>query len=448
MIAGPLMVSFLFASMLLLIVMIVKLHIHPFLSLLFVSLFFGLISGIGVDQTLDILLDGFGSIMGSIGIVIVAGIIIGEVLSTTGGARRIASSVLNLIGTRRSVLGANVSGAIVSVPVFSDSGFVLLNPIIRSLSSVGKVPYTSLATALMAGLMTAHVLIPPTPGPIAGAELLGANLGKFALYAVAVAIPIVVVTSLWANSRFVAKKYPQVVAEEEVELQPGDPDTTRTASHEPSLFCSFLPIVVPIALIIGHSISEQFISDDVLFGRILVFVGSPTIALLIGVILAFTLPRKLGADVTNTLVSKAIEKGANILLITSAGGAFGSILQETNVGEFVGEAISESGFPAFLIPFLIAAMTVTAVGSSSVAITTASAIVMPLLDDLNLSPELALLSVSVGSLTVIHANASLFWIVGKMGNMDLKQSYWAITVTSLIMGITGIVSVGLLSVVI
>ncbi len=448
MIAEPLMVAALFASMLLLILMIVKLHIHPFLSLLFVALFFGLVSGIGVTQTLDTLLEGFGQIMGSIGIVIVAGIIIGEVLTVTGGARQIADSILNRIGKKRSVLGTNVSGSIVSVPVFSDSAFVLLNPIIRSLSKVGKIPYTSLATALMAGLMTTHVLVPPTPGPIAGAEILGADLGKFTLYALAVAIPIVVVTSLWANSRFVTKKYPAVITNEEVESQPAEVETTPTVGQEPSLLRSFLPIIVPITLIVGHSISDQFISNEIFLAQLLLFIGSPTIALLIGVVLAFTLPKKLGAQVTDTWVSKAIEKSANILLITGAGGAFGSILQKTNVGEFIGEAISGSGFPAFLIPFLIAAMTVTAVGSSTVAITTASAIVLPLLGDLSLSPELALLSVSVGSLTVIHANASLFWIVGKMGDMDLKQSYWAITLTSLIMGITGIVCVGLLSLVI
>ncbi|MCM3714380.1 GntP family permease [Halalkalibacter oceani] len=442
MVAQSWIAFWLLICMFFLIFMIVKMKIHPFLSLLFVSIFFGLASGLGIEQTLDTILNGFGSILGSVGIVIVSGIIIGEILTATGGAKKIAQFILGIIGKKKSTLGTNVSGAVVSIPVFSDSGFVLLNPIIKSLSKVGNIPYVSLATALMAGLMTTHVLIPPTPGPIAGAELLGADLGKFTIYALIVAIPIVIVTTLWANSKFLTRKYPKIMVEEDLEQSD---ESEKTIVHTPSTFRSFLPIIVPIILIIGQSFSSQFLSGDSLLISIIIFIGSPPIALLIGVLLAFLLPKKLDGEVTDTWVSNAIEKSANILLITAAGGSFGSVLKETNIGEFLGGEVLALGFPGFLIPFIIAALTVTAVGSSTVAITTASAIVMPLLGDLGISPELALLAVAVGSLTVIHTNASLFWMVGKMGGMDLKQSYWAVTFTTLIMGITGIIAVGILS---
>lgn len=442
MVTGPLLVALFVVSLVVLIFMISRFRIHAFLSLIFISIALGLATKMKPTDVIKTVTDGFGGLMGSIGIVIIAGVIIGEVLEITGGAQKIADFVLRIVGAKRTVLATGFTGAIVSIPVFCDSGYVILNPVIRALSAAGKIPYMSLATALMAGLLTTHALVPPTPGPIAAAGILGADLGKVVLYGIITAIPIVVVSAAWANSRFLKQMYP-AVAEEVPAEELGK--YKEIVAKAPSTFMSFLPIVVPIILIVVQSFSKQWIDQKSLTAAVINFIGTPAVALLLGVLLSWLLPTKINGQVTDTWVTTAMEKSVNILLITAAGGAFGKILQATQIGDYLGQLIISAGVPAFLVPFLISALSVTAQGSATVALLTTSAIIQPLLGTLGLSPELAVLAIAVGSFTVVHSNGSYFWVVSKLGNMNLKQSYWAVTFTTLVMGITGIVTVAIMS---
>lgn len=427
-------------SISLLVFLISKLRLHAFLSLLLVSLFMGIASGISPMEVTATIAKGFGGIMGYIGIVIVCGVIIGEILEVTGGAQKIADSILKAVGKKRSALATNMTGAVVSIPVFCDSGFVILNPIIKAISRAGKVPYMTLVIALMGGLLTTHAFVPPTPGPIAAAGILGAEIGTVLIYGLIATVPVSICVILWATSPFIRNRFPEI-ATLEVEDLAKEEEFKDVVREAPSTFLSYLPILIPIALIVIQSFTKSFIDQESTFATILNFVGTPFVALLIGTGFSFLLPSKLNKTVTEHWVSTALQKSADILLITAAGGAFGKILQLAGVGELLGGFILDAGIPVILVPFLVASLSVIAQGSATVALLSTAAIVQPMLGMLGLSPELAVIAIAAGSFTGVHSNGSYFWVVSKMAGFDLKKSYVAVTVTTVIMGLSSFATI-------
>ncbi|HHW11372.1 MAG TPA: GntP family permease, partial [Firmicutes bacterium] len=241
----------------LLMVMISKLRIHAFLSLLIVSLLLGVAGGLSLTDVATMVAQGFGGTMQNIGIVIICGVIIGEILEVTGGAQKIADSLLRLVGIKRAPLATALTGGVVSIPTFCDSGFVILNPVIKALSRVGKIPYMTLVMALMTGLLTTHSLVPPTPGPIAAAGILGADVGKVMIYGLIVSIPVILGTLLWCNSTYVRKKYPEIAEADSDDLAANE-QFKEVVKHAPSTFMSYLPIVLPIILIVVRSFVLQY----------------------------------------------------------------------------------------------------------------------------------------------------------------------------------------------
>lgn len=444
MLTGPALIFVFVISIAALVIIISKFKLNAFLALILVAIFMGLASGMSPADVAKTVTEGFGGLMGSIGIVIVCGVIIGEVLEATGGAQKIADSILKFVGKDKSTLATGVTGAIVSIPVFCDSGYVILTPIIKALSRAGKIPYMSLSIALMAGLLTTHAFVPPTPGPIAAAGILGADLGKVVLYGLIASIPVVIVSTMWANSKFIRSRYPEIAEESEEDLKKLQ-EYKEIVAKAPSTFMSYLPIIVPIILIVIQSFSKQMIDQKSAAAAIINFIGTPFIALLVGTGLSFLLPTKLNGTVTETWVSIAMEKSAVILLITAAGGAFGKVLQTTKIGDLLGQGILDAGIPFIILPFVISSLSVIAQGSATVALLTTAAIVKPLLATMHMSPELAVLAIAAGSFTGVHSNGSYFWVVSKLSKFDLKQSYIAVTVTTIIMGVVGFLSVLVMS---
>ena len=436
--SGPLMLAIIVVMILFLILLVSKVRLHAFLALIVVSVLMGLLCGMPAMEVVDAVTAGFGGLMTHIGIVIALGVIIGEILEATGGAEKIAYSVLRLVGKDRSPLAMGIAGGIVSIPVFCDSGFVILTPIWRAISRVGKVPVMTLATALMAGLLTTHVFVPPTPGPIAAAGILGADLGKVVAYGLIVSVPVILVSVLWANSKFLKNKFPRYITEEETA-----PVETKTRAKTPSTFMSYVPIILPIILIVAQSFGKEYLPEGSL-RTVLAFIGHPAIALLIGTGIAFTIAPNT-VEVRDNWVGRALEKATVILMVTAAAGSFGKVLTLTGIGDYLGEAMSGWGLPGVLLPFLISAFILTAQGSATVALLTTSSIVAPLLTSLGISPEIAVLAIAAGAVTVVHANGSYFWVVAKFSDMDIGEGYWSVTLTTLIMGITGFVSVAILS---
>ncbi len=435
-------VFLLILSIILLMVLITKLKVHAFFSLLLVSLIVGVAAGLPLADVATMVAAGFGGTMQNIGIVIICGVIIGEILEHTGGAQKIADSIIKLIGIKRAPLATGVTGGIVSIPTFCDSGFVILNPVIRALSRSGKIPYMVLVTSLMCGLLTTHSLVPPTPGPVAAAGILGADIGKVMLYGLIVSVPVILGTLLWCNSKYIRRKYP--------ELAPADETMTTEEFDEkvknaPSTFMSYMPIVIPIILIVVRSFTNLYANPELLWVEIINFIGTPYIALMIGALFCFLLPKKLTSEVTDTWITSAIKGSAEIVLITGIAGSFGKVLQGTGVGDVLANMISKLNLPSVILPFLISAIILIAQGSATVALTTTSAIILPLLSALNISPELAVIAIAGGSFCGVLPQGSYFWCVTKLAGYDIKKGYVAVTATTFIMGAVAFVSILVLS---
>ena len=397
--------------------------------------------------------DGFGGILGYIGLVIVFGTIIGLILEKTGAAIVMAETVIKVLGPRFPTLTMSIVGAVVSVPVFCDSGYIILNSLKESLAERLKVSSVAMSIALATGLYATHTFVPPTPGPIAAAGNLGleSNLGLVIMVGVVVTTVAVLAGWLWSN-RFLDATPDNIDALDAVAV-PDNMKTRDDYSKLPSATMAFLPIIVPIVLICLSSIANL---PSTPFGSgiltdILIFIGNPLTALLIGLFLSFLL---INTDQKTQQISDSISQGlvvaAPILLITGAGGAFGAMLKVTPIGDYLGTTLSALGLGIFM-PFIVSAALKTAQGSTTVALVTTSAMVAPLLGQIGLDSELGrvfcVMAIGAGAMTVSHANDSFFWIVSQFSRMSVAQAYKAHSMATGIQGVTSIIFIWLLTLV-
>ncbi|HBT15942.1 MAG TPA: gluconate transporter, partial [Firmicutes bacterium] len=402
----------------------------------------GLAAGMEANAIISAITSGFGGTLGSIGIVIAAGTIIGFILEKSGAALVMANSIIKLVGESRSALAMAFTGGIVSIPVFCDSGFVILSPLNRSLAARSKQSLSVYAIALSLGLYATHVFVPPTPGPIAAAGTLNADLGIVILLGLVVSIPSILAGYLFAKV-FASKIY--------IDPKPETaPHATAKPEELPSVAKSFAPILVPVILIALKSIADY---PSKPFGTgwvktLFSFIGNPNTALIIGIFLAFLTVKKLTHVVTNDWVTEGMKDAGLIILITGAGGALGSVLRATPINTYLGEVLGGAQL-GLLLPFLLSAAIKTVQGSSTVAIITTASIISPALGALGLAsgagPALAVLAIGAGSMTVSHANDSYFWVVAQFSDMSVPQAYKLQTLGTLVEGVVGIISVIVLS---
>ena len=330
-----------------------------------------------------------------------------------------------------------------SIPVFCDSGFIILNSLKKALAKRAGVTITSMAVALATGLFATHVLVPPTPGPIAAAGNIGAAdyLGTIILIGLLVAIPATLVGYIWAKK--VGSKI-HVPADDEPTLD--YEEIIKSFGKMPSTFKSFLPIVLPIVLI-GIGSAAALIGDpDAGLNLALRFLGSPTVALLIGVFASFLLLPELSETTLTDWIGDSLKDAAPILLITGAGGSFGTVIKNSGVGDLIQEmdlSAFSSGAVFLIVPFLIAAALKTAQGSSTTALVITSTLIAPLLPTLGIEGAvplaLVVMAIGAGAMTVSHVNDSFFWVVTQYSGLKLPQAYKAMTMSTLLMGITTIV---------
>lgn len=416
-----------------------KLKVHPFLALLAAAFLFGLFTGMPLDKIIESVNTGFGGTIGNIGIIIVAGIIIGAFLENSGGAQTLASFVLKLVGQKRVHTAMGVIGYIVSIPVFADSGFVILSSLNKALTRKAKLSIAGTAIALSLGLTASHTMVPPTPGPIAAAGIVHADLGMVILIGFVTSVFGLIVSILF--SIYIGKKiYVAPNAENETEnVQPG-------IKYQPTVLKSFLPILIPIVLIVLRSIADfpTHPFGEGQFYAFLGFIGHPVVALFIGVIISFILPEKFSKEMLSTSgwVGDALKSAAIIILITGAGGAFGKVLQNSDMATLLGDNLRATGFGLWL-PFVIAAAIKTAQGSSTVAIITAASIVSPLLGSMGLDTEIskamAVIAIGSGAAVVSHANDSFFWVVTQMSGMNINQGYRTHSLGTIILGFSSMI---------
>ncbi len=428
-------ITLLLVSVLIIILLTVKYNVHPFLALLCAALFFALLSGMSLDTIVNLVNDGFGITLGKIGIVIVLGVIIGAFLEHSGGAYKLAEVVLSLIGRKRVHAAMGIVGYIVSIPVFADSGFIILNPLNKSLTKRAGLSIVGTATALILGLMITHVLVPPTPGPIAAAGIIGADVGLVMLVGLVIGMLSLVVAVVYCK-KMGAKYY----------IDPNPEVTEETIQEKmkqaPGAFKSFLPILIPILLIIGKSVMEFNLTEGQEpsgLVNLISFVGSPIIALIIGMLFSFLLPKKWDKEMLSTTgwVGKALADASNIILITGAGGVFGTILQNSGIADTLADSLSGANLGIWL-PFLLCAAIKTAQGSSTVALITTASIIAPLLVTMGFTTEmdkaLVVAAIGAGAMVVSHANDSGFWILTQFSGIDVKTGYKVYTLGTLVVG--------------
>ncbi len=433
----------LFVSVLFIILGTTKLKLHPFIVLLFASYLAGAMAGLPIEKIATTIATGFGNIMAYIGIVIILGTIIGVILEKSNAAIKLAELVIKMVGKRFPGLAMSIIGYIVSIPVFCDSAFVILSSLRKSLvAKTGKSSVT-LSIALSTGLYASHTFVPPTPGPIAAAGNLGLEnqLGLVILFGMVVAAFAMFTGYLWAS--YVGKKYTtsEIIQEESI--------ISESELKLPSATKSLLPILVPIVLIAVRSIAtypSQPFGEGFLF-TFFNFTGQPINALLIGFLLSFFLFPKFNKETLTGWIGDGISAAAPILLITGAGGAFGTILKETQIGEILGNLLAGYQLGIFL-PFIIASAFKTAQGSTTVALVATSAIIAPLLSTIGLDSlygkVLAVMATGAGAMTISHANDSFFWVVTQFSGIDVKTGYKTHTLATLIQGVSSMVLIYLL----
>lgn len=417
-----------------------KLKVHPFLALLLAAILIGFLGGLNSTDVIEKLSEGFGNTLKSVGIVIACGTIIGTFLEHTGGASIIASRVMKLVGEKKSPLAMSITGFIVSIPVFCDSGFVILSTVNKALSRKTGISLAVLAVALSTGLYTTHVFVPPTPGPLAAAGTLEADIGLVLIWGLVVSVPTAGAGLLWAL--FYASRFSIVPNEIP---QSGDEES----QHEGNAIRAFTPLLAPLLLITLKSVADSPaapLGDGTLRSTIQ-FVGNPVIALLTGVLLVVGLRKQHSPDTALRWVSEGLMNAGSIILITGAGGAFGSILRATGIADDFAEGMADWHL-GIVLPFLIAALLKSAQGSSTVAIITAAALMAPLLVPMDLTAPnakaLVVLAIGAGSMTVSHFNDSYFWVVSQFSEMNAETALRCHTVATLLQGITGIVTIVIL----
>lgn len=425
-----------FLALAIILIAIVKFDVHPFLALFGTAIIYGLLAGMPGELILQSISEGFGGVLGSIGLLILLGVIMGTFLEKTGGAIVIAEKILLWIGEKSVTTAMLVSGYILSIPVFGDSVFIMMNPISKSLSLKGKTPYAATTIALALGATASHSLVPPTPGPIATAGIMEADLGMVIFWGFLISL-ITLIPSYFFIKKFVSK-IPLKPKLAEVEVD----NSQRTF---PSAFQSFLPITVPLVLIILASIAKYPSKPlgEGMFYPVIQFIGSPVIALFLGVFLTFLLPKKFDKRLLSASgwFGEAILIAAPVILITGAGGIFGKMLQNSGIGEMVSTNMSNASWGIFL-PFIIAFSLKTAQGSSTVAMITTASIVAPLLGSLGLDSEtmrvFAVLATGAGAIAISHANDSFFWAVTQLSGLTIKQGNQSHSLGTLIMSLTAI----------
>ncbi|AKA33712.1 GntP family permease [Flagellimonas lutaonensis] len=413
----------------------VKFKLNPVFSLILAALISGFLLGLTPQQMMVQIGEGFGKTLSGIGLVIAFGSVIGIFLEKTGSTKVLTDTILKWVGFKRSPLAINLAGFVVSIPVFCDSGFIILSSLNKTLSKKSGLPVLFFAIALASGLYAAHVFVPPTPGPLAAAAILEADLGTVLILGLLVAIPVSLTGYFWA--RFVSGYIKTT--------NPGDDKilTIEEATARPTALQAFLPLVVPLVLIALKSVANyptKPVGEGILF-QFTDFVGNPIVALLFGVFLAFSLGRKHPSKERNEWIVEALKQAGLIVLITGAGGAFGAILRTVDFAAIL-DLSTTSGVGGLLICFGIAAALKTAQGSSTVSIITTAAIAAPLLSTFGLvsvaEKALGVLAIGAGAMTVSHINDSYFWVVSQFSDLDVKNALKGHSLATLFQGLVGI----------
>ena len=411
----------------------IKYKIKPYMVLLATCLITGLFLKIDFSQSLNLTFQGFKNIILSIGPIIIIGTILGKFLQETGATNKMVTTFISMFGLSKTPLTFNILGFIISIPVFCDAAFILMSSIIKEISRVSGRKMIILTVCLATGLYSAHVFVPPTPGPLAASALIGADVGLLLLIGLIIGIAVSLSGYIWM--RFLLKK--------DFQLN-NDSKASFKLNNEKSLTV-FLPIIIPIILISISTLikypSLKIIENEIT--NFIGFIGKPEVALFIGLIISTVFIRRDDSKNISKWIGNSLKNSFDILLITGAGGALGFIIRSSGVIGSLG-IVNFNGTYGLVSVFLIAALIKTVQGSSTVAIITTCALVSPLIDQVGVIGEiqkiLLITSIGSGAMTVSHFNDSYFWVVTKYSNLEIKEVIKFFSTATLIQGLIGLLA--------
>ena len=444
-VVGPTAIIGLVIAIALLIFLVLRTKVHALIALVVAASIAALSAGMAPDAAIKSITTGFGSTLSTIGLVVGFGVMMGAILEVSGAAERLALSMIRWLGKRKEEWALAGAGYIISIPIFVDSAFVILNPLVKALARSANRSVLTLGIALAGGMVLTHHAVPPTPGPLGAAGIYGVPVGDMILWGVILTIPALITVTLYARVMG-----PRI--EKMIEVDTGEPLVSASealaefnelaAEREkelPSLFLSMLPIVAPILLIFLNTgvaawagVNEGALPDWVVATTS--FIGNPVIAVGLGVIIAiYGLTRGTNRHDTVETMEKGIETAGIILLITGAGGALGAVLRDSGVGQYIGEWVAGLPLPSILIPFFIATMVRLVQGSGTVAIITSASLSAPILAQIpDVNMVLAAQAATLGAMIFSYFNDSLFWVVNRMlGVKEVKHQLltWSMPTT-------------------
>lgn len=444
---GTQLVVGLIIGVVVLILLVLKTKVHAFVALIISASIAGLVGGMAPGDVGTAISQGFGSTLGSIGIVIGLGVMMGKILEVSGAAETLAYALIRFVGKKKEEWAMGIAGFIISIPIFVDSAFVILNPLVKSLSRKTGKSVVSIGVALAVGLVITHSLVPPTPGPLGVAGIFGVDIGMMILFGLIFGLPIMVVGLLYA--KWLGKRIYQLPNETGNEFHRPSEISAYNEFLEladerqkelPSLLKSTMPILVPIILIFVNTTLAAMDLTGGFYGAF-TFLGNPIIAVAIGLLIAvYTLTNKTSRLDTLEQMESGIQDAGIILLVTGAGGALGNVLRESGAGDFIATQIADLPLPAVLIPFFVATLVRLIQGSGTVAMITAASISAPILMPLDVNMILAAQAAAMGALIFSYFNDSFFWVVNRMlGIKNVKEQIMVWSVPTTLMWFTGLI---------
>ena len=414
-----------FAMIFLLILLVAKFKIHAVTSLFFVSIILGILIKTPINEIPKILNEGFGGTMKNVGIIILLGALLGEVMSNTGAVLKITQQFIKWFGKKHAIAAVGVSAYIMGIPIFPDTVSLLLIPMLTNLASETGISMMAFAGIVGIGVTTSS-LVPPTPGPVAGAALLNLPLGQAIPWGIMVSIPGLIATIIYCKT-----------LKKQVPLNDAYLKSSDENIKLPSFATSITPIVIPVVLIVLNTVINTIYPESKL-SSIFAFIGSPVIALTIGCLYAIISQVNnwwKNDDVKTNWIDKALLGAAGPVFITALGGSLAAFIKNAGVAEMLADMIINAHIPGIFVPMLIALLIRSITGSNTLGVTTAAALCQPMLTSLGISPLAAYLSMCSGAVIVSHANSSGFWLVSTMCKLDVKDSFVAISGASAISGI-------------
>ncbi|WP_096185840.1 GntP family permease [Evansella halocellulosilytica] len=436
-VSGGQMILGLVIGVFLLIALVLKTKIHAFLAILISASVTGIVGGMPAPDVVNAITEGFGSTLSTIGIVIGLGVMMGRILEVSGAAERMAYSFIKWLGRKREEWAMAMAGYVVSIPIFVDSAFVILMPLIKALSTKTGKSVVGLGVALGVGLAATHHAVPPTPGPLGVAGIFNVDVGLMLLWGLIFAVPMIVV-GVW-YAKWIGKKIYQLPTEDGLDFHRPDMPSSLEEYYEmqekkdlPSLTRSVAPILVPIILIFANTTVSAFGVEGTA-AEYIQFFGSPVIAVALGLIVAiYGLFGKVSQANAIERMEEGIKTAGIILLVTGAGGALGEVLRQSGSGDYIAEQFAATALPPVLLPFFIATIVRLIQGSGTVAMITAASISAPIVSGMDINMVLAAQAATLGAMIFSYFNDSLFWVVNRMmGIKNVKEQIlvWSVPTT-------------------